>query len=200
MKVKSKTHATSGSPDFLKVIKRVLTFNSLPLFLIVLTVAVPLTCLLTAWYLAPEKLRDPLASWAHRQGYFPAINDGGMPKILLLVPLKTIKMGGDQSKVVAANIAMEEVVTGAASKDGSSLTISESTIKNTRFFGRIAYIKKPEYGSASIDARNIKFEEANIRARVQKGSYLSLEGKRIKTEGMDVEQLYETVMKPRLKK
>ena len=96
MKVKSKTHATSGSPDFLKVIKRVLTFNSLPLFLIVLTVAVPLTCLLTAWYLAPEKLRDPLASWAHRQGYFSAINDGGIPKTLLLAPLKIVKMGGDQ--------------------------------------------------------------------------------------------------------
>ena len=107
---------------------------------------------------------------------------------------------GEQSKVVATNITMEEVGTGVASKDGSSLTISESSIKKARFFGLIAYIKKPEYGPASIDARNMKFEEAGVRARVQKGSYLLLEGEQVKAEDMDVEQLYETIMKPGLKK
>ena len=97
------------------------------------------------------------------------------------------------------NLTIEDAATGAASKDGSSLTISESTIKNTKYFGLIAYAKKPEYGSASIDARNIKFEATEIRARVQKGSYLLLEGEQVKAEDMDVEQLYETIMKPGLK-
>jgi hypothetical protein len=95
---------------------------------------------------------------------------------------------------------MEDAATGAASKDGSRLNISESTIKSTRYFGLIAYVKKPEYGSASIDARNIKFEATKIRARVQKGSYLSLEDNQIKAEDIDVEQLYKTIMMPGLKK
>ena len=107
---------------------------------------------------------------------------------------------GEQSVVVATNLTMEGVATGAASKDGSSLTISESTIKNTKHFGLIAYVKKPEYGSASIDARNIKFEATEIRARVQKGNYLSLEDNQVKAEDIDVEQLYKTIMMPGLKK
>ena len=73
MKVKSKTQATNSRPAFLEVIKSILVFDTLSIFIITITLAVPLTYLLTIWFLSPDKLRAPLASWAHRQGYFSAI-------------------------------------------------------------------------------------------------------------------------------
>ena len=94
MKVKSKTQVTNSRPTFLEVIKRVLVFDTLSIFIITITLAVPLTYLLTIWFLAPDKLRAPLASWAHRQGYFSALNDDGILKTLLSAPLKIIKISG----------------------------------------------------------------------------------------------------------
>ena len=96
MKVKPKTKARNSPPAFLKVIKQALVFDTRSIFLIAITLTVPLTYFLTTWFLAPDKLRAPLASWAHKQGYFSAINNGGIPKTLLLAPLKIIKMDGNQ--------------------------------------------------------------------------------------------------------
>jgi hypothetical protein len=107
---------------------------------------------------------------------------------------------GENSVVTANNIFIDDVTIGAASKDGSTLMISESTIKNTKFIGLIAYIKKAEYGPASIEAQNMNLEGAREKARAQKENLVVLDGKKIETEYMDVEQLYKTIMKSRLKK
>jgi len=107
---------------------------------------------------------------------------------------------GERSQVSAGHLSMEDVAIGAASKDGSHLAISNTTITNAENSGLMAYIKKPEYGPATIEASNINFFNIPVKTRAQKGSSITLEGKKIEPEDIDVEQLYKTNMKPGIKK
>ena len=56
-------------------------------------------------------------------------------------------------------------------------------------------IKKKEYGSAQIIARDIKFELTNVPGLVQKGSNIILNGVKLPEKDLDVVQLYQTFMK-----
>jgi hypothetical protein len=108
---------------------------------------------------------------------------------------------GEQSKVKAANLIIEHVGIGAASKDSSELEISNSTINQAENAGLMAYIKKPaEFGPARINARDIKFNGTNVRARAQNGSSITIDGIPVPTEEIDVGQLYKTIMKPARRK
>jgi hypothetical protein len=107
---------------------------------------------------------------------------------------------GEQSKMVAQKLIIEDVGTGAASKDGSHLEISDSSIKNAHHTGLMAYIKKAEFGSAQIEANKINFLETSSEARVQRGSSITLNGKKIESEDIEVEALYKTIMKPGLRR
>ena len=104
---------------------------------------------------------------------------------------------GERSKVSATHLSIGEVAIGAASKDGSHLAISDSTITRVKNSGLMAYIKKPEYGPATIEASNIKFSDTPVKTRVQRGSSITLEGEKMEPEDMDVKQLYKTNVKPR---
>ena len=103
---------------------------------------------------------------------------------------------GEKSFATVTDTIMERVATGAASKDGSRLILTNATFKDITNAGLAAYIKKPEYGPALIDANNIKFETTAKRTLVQTGSSLKLEGELVGTEDIDVEQYYKTIMKP----
>ena len=107
---------------------------------------------------------------------------------------------GERSEISATRLSIKEVAIGAVSKDGSRLTISNSNIKNAQNSGLMAYIKKPEYGPAVLEARAITFTSTDIPARVQTGSSLTLEGKAVETEDMEDMKFYETKMKPGIKK
>ncbi|MBI5407867.1 MAG: CotH kinase family protein [Nitrospirae bacterium] len=102
---------------------------------------------------------------------------------------------GEASKMKAAHVIVESAGTGAASKDGSLLEISDSSVNQVVTAGLMAYIKKPEYGAASIDAGGLKFGDNVIHARAQKGSSITIDGAPVETEDVDVDQLYKTVMK-----
>ena len=102
---------------------------------------------------------------------------------------------GEKSRMRATNITIEHAGTGATSKDGSFLDISSSTIKLSKVAGMMAYIKKPEFGSASIEASNITFAGSAPATRLQKGNSIIIDGKVLKGEEIDVKQLYETFMK-----
>ena len=97
---------------------------------------------------------------------------------------------GEQSIITATNIFMEKIGIGAASKDGSHLSISNSNIKYANIAGLMAYVKKPEYGPAAIDAHDITFTGTDVHAKAQKGSSITLEGKQIETVKMDIKRLY----------
>ena len=59
----------------------------------------------------------------------------------------------------------------------------------------MAYIKKPEFGSASIEANNISFLGSAPETRLQNGSSIILDGKNLIEESIDVNQLYENFMR-----
>jgi len=104
---------------------------------------------------------------------------------------------GEQSKLEATNLIIEQVGIGAASKDSSKLEISNSIINQAGNAGLMAYIKKPaEFGPARIDARDMKFIGTSVRARTQIGNSITIDGIPVPTEEIDVKQLYETIMKP----
>jgi hypothetical protein len=95
----------------------------------------------------------------------------------------------------ARGLVIERAGTGAASKDGSRLEISESTIDASRTAALMAYIKKPEYGPAEIEAHEIVFADGVPSARAQIGSRIVIDDRTIDVEEIDVAELYETTMK-----
>jgi hypothetical protein len=102
---------------------------------------------------------------------------------------------GEGSDMTASHLSIEDVGTGAASKDGSSLTLSDSTIRNAQIAGLMAYIKKPEYGPGRIEAQDLAFDAVSVQARAQKNSAIIVNGVPVPTEDVDVSALYDTVMK-----
>jgi len=106
---------------------------------------------------------------------------------------------GERSKMTATNVTITHAGTGAASKDASHLNISNSTIAQIQNAALMAYTKKPEFGVGNIEAHNLTFGDNTTQARSQKGSTIKIDGKLQASEDVDVEQLYETTMKPGLR-
>lgn len=107
---------------------------------------------------------------------------------------------GEGSVMTASHLYIEDVGTGAASKDGSSLNISGSSVKNARIAGLMAYVKKSEYGPGRIEALDLAFDAASVKARAQKGSVITIDGEPVPAEDVNVSELYNTVMKKGLQK
>ncbi len=107
---------------------------------------------------------------------------------------------GERSKMIAKNLKMTEIGVGAATKDGSFLEIKDSIINKPKLAGLMAYIKKEEYGPAQIEASNIEIIGTANTAKSQTGNSISLDGKPIPNEDINITSLYETIMKPGLRK
>jgi hypothetical protein len=106
---------------------------------------------------------------------------------------------GEGSIMRVTGVHIDDAGTGAAAKDGSILTIAETEMQNIRFAGLMAYIKKPEYGGAEIDATNIRFIGDLRRALAQTDSRITIDGTDIESEDLDIEKMYDTIMKPGMK-
>jgi len=98
---------------------------------------------------------------------------------------------GEKSEVYLTNIIIRDVSIGVASKDLSSIFIDTATIDNATVAGLTAYIKKPQYGPAFIDAQNIEFLNTENFAICQTDSQLILNGDDIRPKDIDVDALYE---------
>lgn len=107
---------------------------------------------------------------------------------------------GENSQMSVFNARIKNVSIGAASKDSSSLKINNTQINNASGVALMAYVKKTEYGPASLIAEQVKIINAKQDAIVQQGSSLELNGKVVATKALNVKQLYQTIMKPGLKK
>jgi hypothetical protein len=64
----------------------------------------------------------------------------------------------------------------------------------------MAYIKKPEFGIAEVVARNMTLQGNRAVAVVQTGSRVILDGEEFAPEDIDVDELYNTVMRPGLRR
>jgi len=107
---------------------------------------------------------------------------------------------GEASQVKAKNLQIDSSGTGAAAKDGSRLELADSRISNARISALMAYIKKPEFGTAEVLASNLELEGNRTIAVVQTGSRVSLDGEDFTAVDVDVDELYETVMRPGLRR
>lgn len=107
---------------------------------------------------------------------------------------------GERSRLTVKDAVVEDASVGAASKDDSVLEISGSVMRRISFAALMAYVKKPEYGAGGTTlAREVTFEEA-APPLAQTGSRIEIDGREVETKEVDVDLLYETVMKPALPK
>ena len=106
---------------------------------------------------------------------------------------------GEKSTMIASDIYIEQVGTGAASKDGSHLTLTNVKIQSARIAGLMAYVKKLEYGPGTIIASHLETESVPHRAVVQKGSKITIDDSDVKATDLDVKELYATLMKSGIK-
>ena len=102
---------------------------------------------------------------------------------------------GEGSTMTASALAIDRVGAGAAVKDGSCLTLSDSHLSAISNAGLMAYIKKPEYGPGRVTARNVIIEDTERPVWVQIGNQVTLDGVRAPTESVNVDSLYQTAMK-----
>ncbi len=98
--------------------------------------------------------------------------------------------GGERSYLTLANINIQGAITGIAAKDQSILTGKSITIDEVTY-GLMAFRKKAEYGSASIDFELTTIENADTVLLVDKGSQIKMNGELTKGQTkLDVDLLY----------
>jgi hypothetical protein len=102
---------------------------------------------------------------------------------------------GEKSRMNASDILIYNVGIAAVSKDGSVLTLDNIKIKLAKKAGLMAYIKKPEYGPATIEARNIQMESVFPLAIAQKRSHININGSNVKETNLNLKDLYATQKK-----
>lgn len=100
---------------------------------------------------------------------------------------------GEGSRLTAQNVYLEGADFGLASKDLSQATLTNATIIGARVAGLAAYIKKPQYGPATITGDRVVFVDVPPEryTLVQTGSWIDLDGVRIWGTDVDVEALYQ---------
>ena len=102
---------------------------------------------------------------------------------------------GEASRMTASSVVIENVGTGAAAKDGSTLEISDSLVADAEFAALTAYTKKSEYGPAGIVASGVEIRRAANATIAQNGSSIRVDGVEAETRDVDVDELYATIMK-----
>ena len=97
---------------------------------------------------------------------------------------------GEGSTLTARNLVIEKCGTGAVSKDGSKTAIRDSRMSGITHVAMMAYIKKPEYGAAQLEATNVTIEGAPVGVLAQTGCRVLVDGVEIAAEELDVDALY----------
>jgi len=86
--------------------------------------------------------------------------------------------GGENSNLIVENCTIEKATIGVASKDLSHVELNNIKMTNT-VYGFVVFIKKPEYGPATITARNIEMKNNMVLHQIEEGSKLIFEGTNI---------------------
>ncbi len=97
---------------------------------------------------------------------------------------------GEKSNITLEEITIRNVSIGISSKDLSTVLVNNSTIDSAKVAGLAAYIKKPQYGAAFIEATDVTILNTEILAICQTESELLLNGESIPPEDIDIDSLY----------
>lgn len=92
---------------------------------------------------------------------------------------------GENSSIKVYNTEINNVYLAIASKDLSTIEISNSQIDNCTF-GLSAFIKKPEYGPANIITKNVKIQNTSVIYLIEEYSNLNYNGKIIKNKSKNI--------------
>ncbi|MAT44249.1 MAG: hypothetical protein CL609_18110 [Anaerolineaceae bacterium] len=98
---------------------------------------------------------------------------------------------GEVSNILVKNVSIDQVGIGIASKDRSTVVVEGSEINNASFAALAAYIKKPVYGPASIEAADIQLNNNKQNAIAQTDNVILLWDELVETVSMDVDLLYD---------
>jgi len=99
---------------------------------------------------------------------------------------------GEKSTADFKGLSIRDVGTGVASKDKSETLIADVELSNVRHAAFMAYVKKPEYGAATLEARNIlEVSRRKIVGLAQIGSTIKIDGEEIDQVAIDVDRLYD---------
>lgn len=101
---------------------------------------------------------------------------------------------GEGSTMRARDVTIGRVGTGAACKDASQLQLQDAMIAAAEHFALVAYVKKAEFGAASITAERVQTTGDALRIVVQTGSSIVVDGVAVAPQDLDVDQLYATIM------
>lgn len=97
---------------------------------------------------------------------------------------------GEASSADVSGVTVANVGTGVASKDASTVKIKDSAFENINHVGMMAYVKKPEYGGAKIEAKNNTLVGTPKDYLAQTGSEMIVDEKSLTPEDIDVDKLY----------
>jgi hypothetical protein len=92
---------------------------------------------------------------------------------------------GEASDVTAEDLDVRDAVVGLASKDRSSLTVTGATLRGCTY-PVVAFQKKPEFGPAVVDAKDVEVIDAKGQSLVQAGSKVTLNGAQLVTKHVDI--------------
>ena len=99
---------------------------------------------------------------------------------------------GEGSHVAIRDVRVTDAAIGVASKDRSRTRVESSTFSGIEHAALMAYVKKPQYGPAEIEASGVHIEGARREAVAQLGSRISLDGRTVEPEPLDVDALYDS--------
>jgi len=101
---------------------------------------------------------------------------------------------GEQSTLTASDLQFVNVGVGIASKDDSTTQAENIPINTAKVAGFMAYMKKTEYNGGTIHVKQAEFSATPVRAISQTGSHITLNGKTVPEQNIDVDRLYKTIM------
>lgn len=88
---------------------------------------------------------------------------------------------GEASKLTLERIEIINVEIGLAAKDASEITGQQIVLLKAKI-ACAAFQKKPEYGGSTIDLKEVKIKESIHKTIIQKGSVITLNGKKLEGE------------------
>jgi hypothetical protein len=103
---------------------------------------------------------------------------------------------GERSRARISGVTVARATSGVVSKDGSLVEIDRSAIDGSSLAGLMAYTKKAEYGTARLVADRVDITGSQSPALAQNGSTVRWNGRKVATDAIDVDALYDTATKP----
>jgi hypothetical protein len=98
---------------------------------------------------------------------------------------------GENSHITINNSKFTDINIGVASKDLSRVSLGSSTIDTAREVALAVYIKKQQYGPASITASDVEILNTDKVGLCQMGSSLLIDDKPWGCEQLDIQKLYD---------